>query len=610
MTTAPLSGSRAQLEDAATQWAALAPRLAARGRVRLSPDGGRNYPRRGERRITAQLPSQPAAVLLYDDNGCAPCLVLDLDTSSGGHDAVERDFRSLSGLLSRSGAVWFSDSSPSLGRHVYVPLAEPLPLADARALVSRLALLHPTLDPLPLASIASGCVRPPGAWHRSGGHQLLDQPLEAAVATFARPTTPRALAALGDLLPPAPAPHVDQDADALPDRLTPLRGYNEPDQDFQHIARTGDGWQDRYATPSEARQAVLWACVASGWALVDVVRRLEDGTWSGLASLYARYAPTQRRRSVLRDWNNALRHERQRREQPRKESVRVRPTSALKSQRGQAPGTVNQQVREWLTAVDLLLAPGTDLALRATLYALAEAAVLTDSLTVEHGNRSLAIALGVDQRTVGRALKQLLAEPADRALIDLVEPAAGTRANVYQLTIPPLLQPACAAKPWRRGRIHAVRPVFRELGLSAAFVYAALEQAETARGGRDIAASARLGVTATYEALQVLSTHGLATRTPAGWVLGDASLTQLAEAWGIVEEIRAQIARYREERRAWWAWLNRRAPLSLVRDESSPATPPPELGWIPEPPPDDDDESALEILERILGGHVIEQRTA
>ena len=617
-------------------WARLAPRLAARGRVRISRDGGRNYPRRYERRVTTVLPAQPAALLVYDDQGCAPVFVVDLDAKDA-RGRVERDFRALTGLLERAGLrSWFSDHSPSGGRHVYVPLAQPVPFTEARQVAELLGRRLSSADPSPLRSIASGCLRPPGARHRTGGHQVLEGTLEDAERALDHPNEPAAWRRFADELgrhagplvagaseqprtAPGDGPRGDVDEDAASVALTPLPGHTHPSEDFERTARTGDYDTSKYASPSEARQAVLWAATATGWALVDVARRLEDGTWPGLASFYARYAPHHRHKALSRDWLRAAAFEKRRREAHGKSPVRLRTTSPHKTHRGQASEprnevggpTVNQWVREWLTAVELLHGPESDLGVRAVLYALAEAAILTSRLTVEHGNRSLAIATGLDHSTVGRILKRLQNEPSDRALLQLVKPAHGVYANLYELRIPPLLAPACAAKPWRPGRIYAIRPAFRELGLPAAFVYAALEQLEHRGegpiGGRELAALARVGVTATYDALQTLATHGLADRVAGGWRLGSASLAQLAEAWGILDAIRAQLTRYRAERAGWRAWLASRGHLVLVTPPSSDnasgdgASPPP-----PPRPADperwyDDTTSLLALLEHELG---------
>jgi hypothetical protein len=353
--------------------------LLAGGRaMRVSKDGGQQYRRRDQRRVTETLPNQPAAVLVYDRDGCAPVFCIDLDSSRGGVDAVDRDFRSLAAILSRSGLThWFSDRSPNGGRHIYVPLAQPAPFTEARAVAVALAAMTPTLDASPMRSIESGCLRPPGARHRTGGHQVLDGPVEAAVAALRAPNPPQAwqkLMAEIRIDSEAPAAHDPAfgrfNGDDVDEQLEPLRGWTEPDADFQRIARTGE-YPAKYATDSEARQGVVWSAAACGFAFTDLVRRLEDGTWRGLAALYARYPAAHRHGAVARDWREAITFEKRRRQAGQESSVRVRPTSGLKTHRGahRAPAA-NQEVRAWLTAVDLLLGPGTDPSQRAVLYAL------------------------------------------------------------------------------------------------------------------------------------------------------------------------------------------------------------------------------------------------
>lgn len=584
--------------DPAAEWRALAVGIAGKPRMRLSRDGGKNYSRRGERTITDNLPNQPAAVLIYDSAGCARTLCIDLDTSKGGVDAVERDFSSLRTILSRLRARYFADRSPNGGIHIYVPLAEAAPFHEARAVAQALAAQTPTMDPMPMYGLTDGCIRPPGAFHRTGGHQRLIGTLTAAhEAVLYRNSAAVWVQLMSDVGATALLDgHRDNAASNVTniERLTALGRYTEPDARFQTIARTGD-W-DRYSSPSEARQAVIWAAVASGWTFSDVARRIEDGTWPGLAALYARYRQAGVHKALGRDWQAALRFEKRRRNELQASSVRVGPTRALKTHRG----GVYQQIRTWINAYEIALAGNTDdLATRAVLAALAEAAQRTGSLIVEHGNRSLAIATGLDQRTVGKTLKRLA--EADEPLIDLVLPAAGVKANAYQLVIPESVATAANSRPWKKGKAHGIRAAFRELGLPAAFMFAALEQATEALNGRDLAKDSRLGVTSAYEALAVLHSWGLAERSPTGWKLGTQNLEQLAEAFGIIDQVKAQIERYRAERRAYWAVLgivrlvdHTNSPVGRYNDER------------PEPPPDGA-QTLLDLLEQVLGAHLIDE---
>ena len=118
----------------AQAWAVLAPLLAGRPRVRESRTGGHTYLRRWERPLTARLPAVPAAVPIYSAAGDTRVLVIDLDASRGGRDAVLRDAAAVTALVGSAGGRVIADESPSGGRHVYVPLAVPVGFHDARHL--------------------------------------------------------------------------------------------------------------------------------------------------------------------------------------------------------------------------------------------------------------------------------------------------------------------------------------------------------------------------------------------------------------------------------------------------------------------------------------------
>lgn len=570
--------------------------------MRVSRDGGKTYPRRYERNVSAELPNQPAAVLIYDRTGAASTFCVDLDVSRGGVTAVERDLAAVRALLSRLRLPHFADRSPNGGAHVYVPLAEPAPHHEAAAAARALAARTPTMDPMPMAGIESGCIRPPGARHKSGGHQILIDTMATAMTAVHHPASRAAWDALRAELTPEPAADSTVPADSTADRLPAIGRIAAPTAKYQHIARTGDF--DGYSSPSEARQAVLWACAASGWTFADVARRIEDGTWPGLASMYGRYRAHSRRGALVRDWHKAISLAKSQRETTRVKPVRVGPTSRGKTHAGSA----YDQIRTWRTAAQLTR-HGTqrdDLATRAVLDALAEAAIKTESTTVEFGNRSLAIATGLHERTVGKVLRML--EEEDRPLIDLTLQARGIRAHAWTLTIPDELADQVAVMKWRRGRIHAVRPAFRELGLPAAFVYAALEQATAPTSGRDISRDAGLGHSAGHDALHTLAAFGLAQHTAAGWTIGTASLEQLAERFGVADQVAAQIQRYRDERKAWWARLGiiKFPTADHGRPDYFEAPPPPDLL---EPPPEPGT-TLMDMLADQLGAYIVDEQPA
>jgi hypothetical protein len=90
------------------------------------------------------------------------------------------------GLFAAAGMHAIVDESPAGGRHLYAPLATPRELAELRPVLTALEALLPSADPAPMRNVVRGCIRPPGAWHKSrgghAGHQRLLTPLAAAIA--------------------------------------------------------------------------------------------------------------------------------------------------------------------------------------------------------------------------------------------------------------------------------------------------------------------------------------------------------------------------------------------------------------------------------------------
>jgi len=151
-------------------------------------------------------------------------------------------------------------------------------------------------------------------------------------------------------------------------------------------------------------------------------------------------------------------------------------------------------------------------------------------------------------------LKALRAEKDP--LLTLVEEARGTKGDLYMLTLPEELKTAAEDSSWQKGKIHALRPAFRELGLPAAFVYEALEHSP-ALPITDLVRVTRLSRSAVNEALEILAAWNLVTRNGGrAWsVVATTSLKQLAEHFGVLEAVAAQLQRYRIERIIWREWL-------------------------------------------------------
>jgi hypothetical protein len=227
-----------------------------------------------------------------------------------------------------------------------------------------------------------------------------------------------------------------------------------------------------------------------------------------------------------------------------------------------------------------------------------EAAMKTGSRYIAFGTRSLSVATGLDHTTVAAHLRPLRAE--DDPLVDLIEHDRGLQGDLYQLCLPEEMTARAARIGWKAGKLHALRPVFRELGHPAAFVYEALEHSRgRPQRSFDLTGATGLSRRAVYEALETLAAWNLIESRAGRWVLvKGASLGLLAEQFGCVDTVRALINRHRDER-----ILYRRA-LKVVDHHHLPITNPTgSYLWPPEPPPEF--ETLLELLERELGAHLI-----
>jgi hypothetical protein len=277
-------------------------------------------------------------------------------------------------------------------------------------------------------------------------------------------------------------------------------------------------------------------------------------------------------------------------------------------------------VRVWTAAVDHYapdhFTPDQHMLLRT----LAEAGQKTGSTEVEFGVRSLSVAAG--KKTHQALAKNLVAlREQEDPFIELVEQHQGVVADRYRLRLPhrfddQLLQ----NRPWRRGKIHGVRAPFRELGPIAALSYEALETAEQPRSARQIAETLRRSPDAVNNALAALAAWDLAERVAGGWQLSPrGDLAAVAEALGVLDEVREQLDRIRAERRQWWDWLGvrrlhttsttERARVGArVEQPQAEDEPPPEQPWhevVPPAPPEDEQLTMLRLLEQLLDAREI-----
>ncbi|MEH0110603.1 helix-turn-helix domain-containing protein [Tersicoccus sp. MR15.9] len=564
-------------------WSALAPLLAGQARVRLSRDGGRSYPQRYERDLTSGLPTVPAAVRIFSRTGTCRTLCLDFDSSVGGTDLVDADVARVRDWLTGLHVRWIEDRSPSGGRHVYVPLRESIPFAEARDVVEALGNRCASLDRSPHQNLQHGCIRVPGSAHKLGGHQVLVGSLARAYDVARRPNGPESYRRLhADLVNEiaavralraeqawTPAPEQSPQDEAL--------AAGRMSRTMARIAATGLYDTGRYASDSEARQAVLTGAAAAGMSLLEVDRRMKQGIWPGLASFYARYRAAHRMGALKRDWTKAGQHLAKPRPDTSGKSHDHRSTTSELNTQPQGlhgghsialtnPDDEHRFIRTWRNALYLSEHRYQDsrdgLHRRMLLRALGEAAHKIGNRFVEFGSRALAVATGLDHTTVVAHLHALRdeAEP----LIALVERGRGKRGDLYQLQIPTGVRDSAEALPWRAGRQHALRPVFRELGVVAALVYEQLEHSPAATT-MDLVRATRLSRTAVSAALEDMAAWRLVERVDGRWKVGAAtSLTVVAEMFGVLEAVAAQVARYRAERAAWHLWLAAHAAAGVL----------------------------------------------
>ncbi|MET8006278.1 hypothetical protein [Nonomuraea glycinis] len=586
--------------DAALTWASFAPRLGAGGRVRLAKDG-RNYRRRDELALDSRLPAYVAAVYIYH-HGVTRLLPADFDTSKaaavGAADPaalVEQEVADFAALVAACGGECFTDVSPTGGRHVYVPWAEPKHFGEMRRLGEALARRYVTFDPSPLLNCQEGLIRPPGAWHRRGGYQRLADPAEYASWVLDHPNGAGVWGALHDALmpeleavqlperperetPSAPAPRagsggtaggwlVDEDGrEWLPRPAGPLPRLSPA---LEEIARTGQYDPRQYDSPSEARQAVVAGAAACGWQLSDVAARLRAGHWPGLAGFYSRYrTDPQRAKALIADWRNAVLFVAVRscgRDSHTRGSthsggavvvveevpVEVRPPIP-----GVDPVGELQRTRAWYSALGAAVrgrrwTGQKGLTVRRVLLAMLKAAQLSHTTTIGFGCRHLALLAGLDESTVAKTLKMLRQEPDP--FIDWVAEHRGERADVYRLIVPQAYAEAAAWRCWPPGRLGGIHPVFRVLGGCAAFVYEVLDAAPVRTF--DLPGMAGLSPTGVSDGLRALAEYGLAVRTRDGWVRGPADPGDVADQLDVPELIEQIMARYRRQRAEWRKFL-------------------------------------------------------
>jgi len=172
------------------------------------------YTRRA--RVAGARPDAPWAVYLTDQTGSFRLLAFDFDAAKGDPAA---DAAMLSGWFEHAGLPHLlTRSGPSVGRHVWLALAEAVPAGVVDILARLVRAQLPSLDIAPLSNPVTGCVRPPGSPHRAGGSStVLTGDLSAlTVPTVTAADVARLVGTLAAGHRPEPLPPLDQLDPAAP----------------------------------------------------------------------------------------------------------------------------------------------------------------------------------------------------------------------------------------------------------------------------------------------------------------------------------------------------------------------------------------------------------
>ncbi|WP_104181673.1 hypothetical protein [Arthrobacter sp. B0490] len=533
--------------------------------------------------------------MLHNVDGSVRTLALDLDTSKARKAVVDDDARRLADLLNTAGLAYVEDQSPSGGRHLYVPLQEAITAAEARQLVEALGRRAPSLDPSPHQNVVHGCIRVPGSVHKSGGHQMLITPLTDAYGILTQRNPATALVALRKALAPelyrleqdrrraqaraAAATTALQAATASGTRPG-VASVARNDSPLRGAARTGRYDTSRYASDSEARMAVLNHFAACHWS-VDQVRAGMAGPFTGLAALYG----TKAERLLPLEWAKAqawtatrtsIKNPARRPRETTAHNFNTSPTSLTggspSSSSDPSAPSIHQLVNDLENVLYAILDQRLQdqgrvgISLRFLIRSVLAYMRTNQTNVLDVGCRTFAVALGKDHVTIARLLPTL--EAVSAGILTRIDRGRGRNADTYLVQLPHQFEQAARDLTWRKGKIHAIRPVFRVLGDVAALAYEGIERGCHSPTTTDLARATGISRRALTDHLARMEALQMIRRHHGTWeIVATTGLVELADRLGATEDREQQITRYRKERAAWHAWLDRHLLPHLVEHE-------------------------------------------
>lgn len=362
--------------------------------------------------LSAAAPDVPWAVLLADASGIFRLLCFDLDAHDGtdaARERVERDLATLTELLDGAEIDHLvCASGPTGGRHVWVRVPDGLAADVVRSLARGLATLLPSLDITALSNPAAGCVRPPGAPHRTGGVSV---PLSDPVAWAEHSTAPESVLRLYRLV-------LDRtrglaQANPSPDRLVNVevdgkgRRYLRGVRRALPAASAAAAARAQVADASRDAWRVLLGAARSCWRYEDVARLAFTERAPGLEHVRSAVRGSKRvprrdgGRYLIHQWNRAV------------AQVAATPAPVSSTHDGDFDRRARAVTKAGLAVLDAMAASpgrwrlGGGAADERILRALVLWSAQAIQLDVEADIRRLAIACGVSRETARQALWRL-----------------------------------------------------------------------------------------------------------------------------------------------------------------------------------------------------------
>ncbi len=325
----------------------------------------------------------------------------------------------------------------------------------------------------------------------------------------------------------------------------------------------------RYASPSEARMAVLNHFAACGWTRGQVQNELAGQFPPGLAALYGTASKQERLLPI--EWAKAEAFTANR--MPQKSSFqKVRETTALINNTSltqltggatkPSPAGIHQLVNDLENILYAVLdhrlqSRGREgLGLRLLLRGLLGYMRAKQTNILDVGCRTLAAALGKHHVTIARLLPALV--KASDGILTKVADARHKAADVYVIQLPEHYTPPLARElTWRRGRFMPYAPYSGLLATPLPSSTKESNVAGTPPTTADLVRATGISRNAATKVLTDMEALAMIKRQGRHWTTTTVNLTHLAARLGVLDDFQAHISRNRRERAAWHAYLDR-----------------------------------------------------